>query len=210
MGTRTRRTALATTLMFVVVLAYARPTTAAAPRVLLVYGGGLDRPVILSDWEENLEFMTGTSDPTDVRPEELEGRPYLELALFWGPEWTRYVDEGQPLAALQPEQANQHGRFYPAYGERGPVLTLGVVPGPGTLTRRAEPRAAEVLLRHGIPAGPREQAGAPPTAAPTASLAAAGTSRASTTAMVWIGLAAGVAVVLLVGALLGRRRAPWA
>jgi hypothetical protein len=64
------------------------------------------------------------------------------------------VRDGRPLAALRPEQANQHGRFYPAYGGRGAVLLLDAIPGPDILARRADPHAAEVLLRHGIPAGP--------------------------------------------------------
>ena len=59
MGTRTRRAVLATALVLVLALAGARPAAAAAPRVLLVYGGGLAQPVILSDWWENLEFLTG-------------------------------------------------------------------------------------------------------------------------------------------------------
>ncbi len=95
---------------------------AAALRSILVYGGGLPSPLILSDWNANADVLLG--DPIFLWPGELDGRPYLDLALFWGPEWNAYLARGEPIETLRPEQANQHGRFYPLAGDSPPIITL--------------------------------------------------------------------------------------
>lgn len=175
-----RRVVATSAVLFALMFPFPPPAAAAAPWLLLVYGGGLVEPVIIADWYENHEFLLATSDPTSVPSTELAGRPYFSLALFWGPEWAGYAERGGSLAALRPEQANQRGRFHPAYGDRQAILVLTALPAPtvpprqatrhaagvpatptspmggGTFARRADPLAAEVLLRHGIPAGPSE------------------------------------------------------
>src|SRR5713226_4809934 len=76
-------------------IVFAKYADAAAPRLIMVYGSPLTKPVVLSDWRENLEFMASITQQSSVTPEELRRRPYLKLALFWGPEWARYVEEGK-------------------------------------------------------------------------------------------------------------------
>ena len=126
-----------------------RPAAAAAPRLLMIYGGPLAKPVILDNWAENGSVF-GDEMPT-IKPADLEGRPYLKLALFGGPRWRDYVDAGKPLDALRPEDANQHGRFYPPFGGAAPLITLDSIPGPGWPVRRVEPRGIAMLVRHDIP-----------------------------------------------------------
>lgn len=95
--------------------------------------------------------MSAITEEARVTPEELKGRPYLEVALFSGLEWVRYVDQGKPLDKLRPKQASQHGRFYPAVGDAAPIMTFKSLPGPGPLTRQVKPEGIEILARHGVP-----------------------------------------------------------
>jgi hypothetical protein len=125
---------------------------AAAPRIMMVTGPGLDEPVFLTDYSENLDLMLAFQRGREidegrvVDPKELRRRPYLELWLFWGEnQWEPYVREGR-LADLTREQANQYGRFYPALGARDAVMNLDV---PGSRTATAKLLA--ILAHHGIP-----------------------------------------------------------
>jgi hypothetical protein len=125
---------------------------AAAPRIIMVTGPTLERPVFLTDYFENLDLMIAfqrgreIAEGRVVDPKELRRRPYLELWLFWGEDqWEPYVSEGR-LAELRREQANQYGRFYPAFGRRDAVMNLDV---PGS--RKATAKLLNILARHGIP-----------------------------------------------------------
>lgn len=132
-------------------LAGAVPAAAAAPRIVMVYGQGLPQPVILSSWEENGALLSAAAEAADIDPASLAGRPYFRLAFFWGLEWDEYVRSGKPVSKLNPHQANQHGRYYPATSSSRALLTFDSIPGPGALTRWLEPRGVAVLARHGIP-----------------------------------------------------------
>ncbi len=133
-------------------IVFAKHADAAAPRLIMVYGSPLRKPVILGNWRENLEFMSSITQQSSVTPEELRRRPYLRLALFWGPEWAQYVEEGKPIDKLRPEQANQQGRFYPAVGHASPVVTLDMPPGSvGPSWRQVREGGIRILLRYGIP-----------------------------------------------------------
>jgi hypothetical protein len=94
--------------------------------------------------------MLAATDVAAISGDQLKGRPHFRLAFFWGPEWAQYVDSGKPLTALRPEQGNQQGRFYPAVGSQGPVLTLDDSPSPTTV-RRLDQAGVSVLSIHGIP-----------------------------------------------------------
>lgn len=137
--------------VLLVALARPFPAAAAAPRILLISGPPLSWPVILDDWEENLRLMGAISDAATLQPEALEGRPYLHLAYFWGPEWDTYIQAGKPAAALRPEDGNQHGRFYPATGDQPAIVTFDVIPGPGVPIRQITPDGLAILQRHGVP-----------------------------------------------------------
>jgi hypothetical protein len=125
---------------------------AAAPRIVMVTGPGLDQPVFLTDYSENLDLMIAFQRGREIDegrvldPKELQRRPYLELWLFWGEnQWEPYVREGR-ITELRREQANQHGRFYPAFGGRDAVMSLDA---PGS--RKATAKLLAIFARHGIP-----------------------------------------------------------
>src|SRR4051812_28515553 len=60
---------------------------AAAPNYIFVNGPGLGRPVLLGDWNENLELFSAAvsaRSPSAPTLRRLRDRPSLDLALFWG------------------------------------------------------------------------------------------------------------------------------
>lgn len=151
----------AVTLAVFLSLVLATPAVASAPRVILIYGPPLPHPVILSDWSENLAVVAG--DEAGVNVDALADRPYLRMALFWGPAWDEYVRAGKSLEALHPEQASQRGRLYPATGDQPPLIAFespASAPVPTTpqplsrtgvwLVSRLPPHGARVLAQHGV------------------------------------------------------------
>ena len=80
------------------------PATTSAPRLIMLDGPPLSVPVVLSDWSENLRIIQGPE--LDLRPEEFLGRPFYDVALFWGDGWEAFLCSGDALRALRPEQAN--------------------------------------------------------------------------------------------------------
>src|SRR5262245_39344839 len=77
---------------------------AAVPRLLMIHGALLREPVLLSGWKEiHLLFYAPKPQSRSIPFEELRNRPFFELALFWGLDWVRYVEEGKPLKKLRPE-----------------------------------------------------------------------------------------------------------
>jgi hypothetical protein len=73
------------------------PVYAAAPRIILVSGAPLLKPVLMSDWEENLRFMGAFTDDVISQMVAPTERSYISLALFWGPDWEAYGREGKPM-----------------------------------------------------------------------------------------------------------------
>jgi hypothetical protein len=94
----------------------AAPARAAAPRYILVSGPGLQRPVLLGNWSENLSFLIGSLPGKRPKPGWRAGRPRYDLALFWGV-------LAKPVPT-DPGKASQHGWFYPAVGSRRAVVKL--------------------------------------------------------------------------------------
>jgi hypothetical protein len=150
-------------------LCLAPTAVAASPRIIMVTGLSLDNPIFLSDQLENLDLMLAFQEGREIEegrvvdPMELRDRPYLELWLYWGAtQWEPYVSEGR-LDELRREQANQYGRFYPAFGRRDAVMNLDV---PGS--RKATAKLLAILARHGIPTqlqappAPEESSSNPP------------------------------------------------
>jgi hypothetical protein len=137
-------------LVFVALVALSAPAAlAAAPRLILVEGGGLSRPVVLADWSENLTFLTQWLEARPARRAHLRCRPAYRLSFMWGPEWNDYVDSGKPLRAIRPRDTDFHGRFWPAWRGRSAVLD----PGHGVLVgaRVATATQLRTLSRHGVP-----------------------------------------------------------
>lgn len=148
------RTVLAALLAVVALLASSDSAHAAAPRFIIVHGPLLDEPVLLDDWEENAALMLAMSEPVQIEVEQLEERRYLDFAMFWGPDWLEYPRGAEALARLSPEQANQHGRFYPVVRSLQPALFVleDASDISGRLWLRVvEPRALAILEAHGVP-----------------------------------------------------------
>jgi hypothetical protein len=101
-------------------------------------------------------LSSGADDPRG-QLEPPEGRSYFDLALFSGDEWWTYVQTDQPLDALQPDQATQHGRFYPASADEPALLVLPEVQRRGGVSltswsvRRMDETGLAVFVEHGVP-----------------------------------------------------------
>jgi hypothetical protein len=147
-----RRSALTVALAMLALSAFPFSALAAGPRIMIVYGHPLTKPVIISDWGDNETLMVASNDAMSVSHPYVKGRPYLTMALFWGTEWVQYMNQRKSLSALRPSQANQFARFYPSYGSAPALLVFDGIPGPYTsLARHIRPEGLAVLRRHGIP-----------------------------------------------------------
>jgi hypothetical protein len=125
-------------------LLLAGPVRAAAPNYILVSGPGVDRPILLGNWKENLELLSAVVQaPRAKGPDtkSLARRPRLELSEFWG--W------GGLPRPTRPGQANQHGWFYPAYTGRRAIVELTV--DGSDVPRFASAGVLRILARHGVP-----------------------------------------------------------
>lgn len=132
-------------------LILALPVLAAAPRIIIIHGSLLRERVVLSDRDQNLKFMLSISEPANISEDQLNNRPYLDIAMFWGPAWVAYVEAGRSLDELQPDQANQHGRFYPATNDLEPIFVFDHSTGAGGRIRSVKPPGLDVLYRNGVP-----------------------------------------------------------
>lgn len=131
------------------------PVSAAAPRLVMIYGGSLSHPIILDDWNENLTLMLAARESAWLASLDLGSRPSFQVAYFWGPTWADYMAAGKPIQAIRPEDANQHGRFYPAVGSARPLLTFK-----GSV-RALSPEGVALLARHGVPTSYPASRGSP-------------------------------------------------
>jgi hypothetical protein len=80
---------------------------AAAPRLIMVTGGLLAEPILLSDGDEVFELYGSFFAGRAVDRAELEGPPSLRLGLFWDNAlWEPYVQAGR-LDELRPRRASR-------------------------------------------------------------------------------------------------------
>ncbi len=56
----------------------------AGPRLIIVTGGGLSKPIVLDNFEENIDLMRSISEDAGLTTKELAGRRYFELTFFSG------------------------------------------------------------------------------------------------------------------------------
>jgi hypothetical protein len=101
---------------------------AAFPRLVMVSGGALKTAVVLTDWDMTAELLRNLGTQTPVPVAQLEGRPFLQVSMFWGPQWKLFMDEGRAVTSLRHEQGNEFGRLYPAVGTQPAVLVLSGAP----------------------------------------------------------------------------------
>jgi|SRR4030095_4256942 hypothetical protein len=92
------------------------PTHAAAPSIIMIYGDPLERPLVITRNIDGVGFLFGGYDrgqSATVAVADLKDRRFVKVAIYWGGGWwKKYVEDGEPLSTLRPEEANQHGRLY--------------------------------------------------------------------------------------------------
>ena len=144
-----RRSVWALSAVLPLLLVAPAPPTQAAPRIIMLYGKGLERPVFLTDWQENLRFMSAIRSRAGATAEELSDRSSFEAALFWdGRRWEWFVGE----------QAEQRGRFYPARGALPALFALySDAPRFMGMYRSVGPEGLDALAEAGVPVSSPDQ-----------------------------------------------------
>ena len=118
----------------------------AGPHIILIHGKPLSNPIILADWNENVQLLASLENNELIKSEDLVGRPYLELSLYWGPEWYQYVNDAKPLNELRPETATQTGRLYLATATEAPAISLNDL-----YAKKLGSESLSILRQHGVP-----------------------------------------------------------
>jgi hypothetical protein len=137
---------------------------AAFPRLVMVSGGALKASVVMTDWELTATMLQNLGSPKPIPVAQLEGRPFLQVSMFWGPQWKQFMDEGRPVASLRHEDGNEFGRLYPAVGDQPAVLILTGAPRNFGGTTAPPTQLSGYLHAHvltAIPAGILKRAGIP-------------------------------------------------
>jgi hypothetical protein len=125
--------------------------TFSAPYAMIFTGGPLHGRVILDDIRENVRILT-YAHPAARPAERAPGRPFIDVWLFWGPQWAPLAGNEAALERLRVADANQTGKFYPARAGEGALLVLEpTLAAPRFSARSLEPVAVEILRRHGVP-----------------------------------------------------------
>lgn len=137
-----------------------RPSAVAWPSAIMIYGGGLEEPIVVTTYaisdSDAYRFLYGGARKTLGK--DLSGRPYLNLAMFWGGNFWKAIEADPDTArTLQPQDAMQHGRLYPPVGaEPAAVEATPFEPGTGC-SKDAPcgwtlgPREIETLKRLKVP-----------------------------------------------------------
>jgi hypothetical protein len=114
--------------VFLLAFVGSQPLFAISPGYIMIYGDGLQKPIVVQVTTANspaYEFLwdphrggVGFGGCCGTLPPGLSGRLYLKVAIFWGK---------RDLATLKPEDANQHGRLY--VGDKSdPSVILATLP----------------------------------------------------------------------------------
>jgi hypothetical protein len=140
---RTFRPALALAVIALLVLAMNAPLRAIGPYLIMFYGGDLKEPVLVFPgnpsynpteylWSPVNGGVRYASQGRGTLPPNLEGRPYISFAVFWG----RYDP-----ASVKPSDASQHGRIYlrTASAPTAIVVTPPAMTNPKDRTANPEP-----------------------------------------------------------------------
>jgi hypothetical protein len=131
----------------------------ATPAMIMFYGDLLTEPSFAHTVEDvHGVLMNGGGD---VYSRPLDGRPYIELKLFWNYQtWARHAADAQLRKTLRPEDADEtcvllkcNGRYYPASGSEPAVLFAEVYGQHGRHPSNVvvDAAALAVLERLGLP-----------------------------------------------------------
>jgi hypothetical protein len=112
---------------------------------MLIHGSRLEKPILVTDWKENHALVSSLSEEGAAKQEDLTNRDYLDISLFWGPEWLEYKIKGGSFEALTPEKGNQKARLYLARGDSPPVFVFE-----GKAPRYVGAEGVRVLVQHGV------------------------------------------------------------
>jgi hypothetical protein len=134
--------------MLVALTIGAGTASAAAPRILIFTGGSLAHQVVVSEWQKIFKVTEVVANAPVVPRGQLEKRPSLRVSMFWGPGWNDFLAQGHDPTTLRPSQADQVGRFYPAYRGKRALIEL---PWAGHWPRLMPARALWILRRLGVP-----------------------------------------------------------
>jgi hypothetical protein len=119
---RGSRLALFVVAIALLVVGTSSPLRAIGPALVMLHGGDLAAPVIVRTnydtsflWNPTNGGVQWGSRTQGTLPPGLEGRAYVNVAIFWG----RY-----DVATLKAADASQHGRFYPATGSAPAAIVV--------------------------------------------------------------------------------------
>jgi hypothetical protein len=125
-------------------------TSRAAPGVIIFSGRSLVKPVVLSDWIENQRLMSATVQHVALAESALARRPKIQVAMYWGAEWSRFASTPDSLAMLRQREA-QAGVFYPAVGTDPAVFIFGPMAAMGSSARAVSDEGIAILRAHHVP-----------------------------------------------------------
>src|SRR5262245_14649014 len=108
-----------TTLVFCLLLI--QRVDAVAPHLIVLQSDSSSRPIFVSAPAAIFEFMCAIDGEGPIPP-DLEGRRFVGLSAFWGPRWVNYWSDPLWQANIRTDQAEQHGRIYPAVSNRRPIF----------------------------------------------------------------------------------------
>ena len=127
----------------------APPSFRMAPRIIMVHGGAVPQRLYLTNWRENLDFVSGIGEPsTPVEAARLAGRRYVDLTLYWeAPKWEKYLATPAALTQLDPaDKAAGQGRLYLPTRDEPALLVYQTA----TRGRVVNAASIELLERYGV------------------------------------------------------------
>lgn len=130
------------------------PSRLAAPGVIVFSGGPLTNPIVLSDWAENQRLMMAAV-PAMVSDSELAHRAKIDVAMYWGGEWSRFAVSPDSRALLRRMREAQPGAYYPAAHLRPAVWIFGPMGAMRSSRRHLGAEGVAILRAHHLPVAPR-------------------------------------------------------
>src|SRR5688500_16381370 len=89
------------------------PSSLAAPGAVIARGPLMVERGVIADWQEKQRIVAAFSDATrDVPVRSMAGRAYVDLALYWGPEWKHLQNAPESAKRLRIDPANQRARLF--------------------------------------------------------------------------------------------------
>ena len=72
----------------------------ASPRIIVLHGGSLERPIYLTNPWENLQFMLAIGEHAPVRRSSLDTSDAIQVAMFWGTTYNWHAQDTTRLPQL--------------------------------------------------------------------------------------------------------------